>query len=218
LPARFCARHNFDVKPLRIASLVASLTVVAVACGGSSGSSIDDTNGTQGSDAGGSGSGSDGSVNGPGTDGGNGGGNGKDAGNGGGNTNDAGGTGGGKEGGGGGDSGGACPDEAGRYTMTIAGAGCGNLSTNNDECVTQSACTINAFALGMGGNGLEASNITIDMLGAFSMAPVKEGNAARGGCVGTWDDAKSTLTIDCGGTGSTQSCIVTLTRSSTSCK
>ena len=34
------------------------------------------------------------------------------------------------------------------------------------------------------------------------------------GCTGSWSSTTSNLTIDCGGTGTSQSCVVTLTRTS----
>ncbi|MGH7280103.1 MAG: hypothetical protein ACRELY_01145, partial [Polyangiaceae bacterium] len=53
---------------------------------------------------------------------------------------------------------------------------------------------------------------SLQMDGAFSGALLTLGTIGRTGCTGTWDDSAKTMTIDCGGTGTAQSCEVTLTR------
>jgi hypothetical protein len=55
------------------------------------------------------------------------------------------------------------------------------------------------------------------MDGSFTGAAITEGTGNRTGCTGTWNAGTSTLTVDCGGVGSSQSCIATLTRSSLTC-
>ena len=111
--------------------------------------------------------------------------------------------------------GGSCPDISGSYSLAHAGDGCGDLA-DATECVqVDNACGAQMKASGGGGaRGVEAS-VSLDADGSFSGASVKLGSADRSGCTGTWDASASTLTIDCGGTGSSQSCVVTLTRTST---
>jgi hypothetical protein len=55
------------------------------------------------------------------------------------------------------------------------------------------------------------------MSGNFANGAVMEGSAQRTGCTGTWNAGMSQLTVDCGGMGSSQSCIATLTRTGTTC-
>jgi hypothetical protein len=64
-----------------------------------------------------------------------------------------------------------------------------------------------------------AVNGVIDLQsdGSFSGAALQEGTVQRTGCVGQWDAATQTLTIDCGGVGSSQSCIVTMKRTGSAC-
>jgi hypothetical protein len=108
---------------------------------------------------------------------------------------------------------GPCPDQHGAYAIAISGQGCGDLAASAPECVTQSAC--HATFISSGGALTGTASIAMD--GAFSGAAITEGTSNRTGCTGTWDAGTSTLTIDCGGTGSSQSCIATLTRTSMTC-
>jgi hypothetical protein len=106
-----------------------------------------------------------------------------------------------------------CPDEAGAYSIALTGAGCGNLSATASECVMQDVCTI---TLTTTGGGL-AGTTPLGTDGSFANGAITEGTGNRTGCTGTWDPGKSTLTVDCGGIGSGQSCIATLTRTASSC-
>jgi hypothetical protein len=54
--------------------------------------------------------------------------------------------------------------------------------------------------------------------GSFDGAALTEGTVDRTGCTGTWDATTSTMTVDCGGTGSSQSCVVALTQTGTKCQ
>lgn len=115
-----------------------------------------------------------------------------------------------------GDGGGSCPDLGGSYSLSHTGDGCGDLSADVTECLQEdNACRAQIKASGGGGGGGLEGAMTLGTDGSFSDANIKLGSTDRSGCTGTWDDSTSTLTIDCGGTGSSQSCIVTLTRSST---
>ena len=112
---------------------------------------------------------------------------------------------------------GPCPDQHGAYSVAISGQGSGDLNASAPECVTQSACTITfASSAPAGGNALNGTAMPA-MDGSFTGAAITEGTANRSGCVGMWNASTSTLTIDCGGVGSSQSCRATLTRTSKTC-
>jgi hypothetical protein len=68
----------------------------------------------------------------------------------------------------------------------------------------------------MGAKGVDGI-VSIDMKGGFASQDVKFGSTQRTSCTATWNGQAGTLTIDCGGTGQTQSCVVTLTRSGKTC-
>jgi hypothetical protein len=108
---------------------------------------------------------------------------------------------------------GPCPDQHGAYSIAISGQGCGDLSATGPECITQNACAI-AFASAAGGLTGSAS---LGMDGSFTGAAITEGTLNRTGCVGAWNASASTLTVDCGGVGTSQSCRATLTRTSKTC-
>jgi hypothetical protein len=106
--------------------------------------------------------------------------------------------------------------------MMKDGAGCGDLDTSAVECIKEStsACA-EVLASGLlgtttGGKGVDGI-VSIDMSGGFVMQNVKFGTAQRTGCTATWNAQAGTLTIDCGGTGMSQSCVVTLTRTGKTC-
>ena len=115
------------------------------------------------------------------------------------------------------DTGGACPDESGGYSIALAGAGCGDTSSTVSECIQQSGCTIAIDFGGGTGKGIKGQT-PIQGDGSFSNAAMEEGSVTRTGCIGTWNNTTSTLVITCGGTSSTQSCIATLVRTSDVCK
>ena len=113
---------------------------------------------------------------------------------------------------------GACPDEHGKYTVIATGLGCGDLAPTAPQCIQQSAaCRITL--LSSGSAGAKALNGTADLAGdgSFTGAAIKEGTVNRTGCVGSWDAQTSTLTVDCGGVASSQSCRAVLTRTSMNC-
>jgi len=69
-----------------------------------------------------------------------------------------------------------------------------------------------------GGTGAAVNGVVIlQSDGSFSNAALTLGTAQRTGCTGQWDAANQTLTMDCGGMGSSQSCIVTITRTGSTC-
>jgi hypothetical protein len=112
---------------------------------------------------------------------------------------------------------GPCPDQHGEYSISLSGQGCGDLAATAPECIMQTACGITfASNPASGGQALNGT-ASLGMDGAFTGAAITEGTSNRTGCTGTWAAATSTLTVDCGGTGSSQSCIATLTRTSKTC-
>jgi hypothetical protein len=112
---------------------------------------------------------------------------------------------------------GACPDQHGAYSIVLSGQGCGDLNASAPECITQSTCSITlASSAPSGGNALNGTAM-LGMDGSFTGAAITEGTVNRTGCTGTWNASASALTVDCGGVGSSQSCIATLTRTSKTC-
>jgi hypothetical protein len=111
----------------------------------------------------------------------------------------------------------ACVDEHGRYTMVMTGAGCGPTATDVKECITETSCTITIMAQSTQLNAGISGTTPIQNDGSFTGATIMEGTMMRSGCVGAWDSGTSTLTIDCGGMNTAQSCRATLVRTSLSC-
>jgi hypothetical protein len=109
-----------------------------------------------------------------------------------------------------------CPDELGAYTVMIAGAGCGNLAAGAPQCIKAgaSSCQVQLVSQGATGSALNGT-VDLDMTGNFGSGAVMEGSVQRTGCTGTWSAAGSQLTVDCGGVGTSQSCIATLVRTGT---
>ena len=112
----------------------------------------------------------------------------------------------------------SCPDVSGHYTLSAVGAtGCGDLSLAGTECIKQTVCDIafqSTIATGAGGIDGDA---TLESDGSFANAALKEGSANRSGCSGTWTAGTSTMTVDCGSTGTPQSCVVALQRTASKC-
>jgi hypothetical protein len=111
-----------------------------------------------------------------------------------------------------------CPDELGAYTVMTAGPGCGDLAAGAPQCIQVGAasCQVQLVSQGAAGSALNGT-VDLDMSGNFASGAVKEGSVQRTGCTGTWNPAASQLTVDCGGVGTTQSCIATLVRTDTTC-
>jgi hypothetical protein len=109
----------------------------------------------------------------------------------------------------------------GRYTMLMTtGAGCGNLNTGAPQCIqgTNQACFAHFVSVVPGGGtGAVNGGAMLQMDGSFSGANLIFGTVQRSGCVGSWNQATSTMTANCGGTGSSQSCTVTMVRSASTC-
>jgi hypothetical protein len=115
-------------------------------------------------------------------------------------------------------SSGPCPDELGAYTVMIAGAGCGDLAAGGSQCIQAGAtsCQVKLVSQGAVGSALNGT-VDLDMNGSFASGAVKEGSLQRSGCTGSWNTAASQLTVDCGGIGTSQSCVATLVRSGKTC-
>jgi hypothetical protein len=108
-----------------------------------------------------------------------------------------------------------CPDVRGTYTVTVApgSTGCGSLNTAAPECIRQTSCNLELRSNVSGGGPVAiAGTAQLRNDGVFDSASLTEGTAMRSGCTGTWNAATSTLTVDCGGQGTTQSCVVSLVR------
>ena len=130
-----------------------------------------------------------------------------------------------------GNDGGGCPNVLGGYSLlVVTGLGCGNFNADAQQCIQMvtnggntNAClvrfrseqpsTVPAI------NGPN-SGVDIQADGSFDNAALQEGNGGssmRTGCTGTWTQATQTRTVTCGGTGTSQSCTVTMVRSSLTC-
>ena len=102
--------------------------------------------------------------------------------------------------------------------MTV-GQGCADLNPSAPECImlAQQIC---AFQLVSATSGVVSAVNGVVMLagdGSFTGADLQFGTQSRSGCVGQWDAGSQTLTLDCGGTGTSQSCTVTMVRSGSMC-
>jgi hypothetical protein len=95
----------------------------------------------------------------------------------------------------------------------ITGAGCGNLTAGAPQCIQAgaTACQVKLVSQGTTGSALNGT-VDLDTSGSFTAGAVTEGTGGRTGCTGTWNAGSSQLTVDCGGLGTSQSCIATLTR------
>jgi hypothetical protein len=114
-----------------------------------------------------------------------------------------------------------CPDVTGAYSIVVIdGAGCGDLNALAPECIRGAAASCNVelrSQVSGGGPAAINGNASIQNDGSFSGAALTEGTGNRTGCVGSWDATTSTMTVDCGGMASTQSCVVALTRTKALC-
>jgi hypothetical protein len=114
------------------------------------------------------------------------------------------------------DSGAPCPTVAGSYTIVVSGLGCTGANPSAPECITQSGCDIKFTSSATAGNAINGT-ATMDPNGSFMDAALTEGTAMRSGCSGNWSPSLSTMTVDCGGSGSSQSCRLVLTREALVC-
>jgi hypothetical protein len=128
-----------------------------------------------------------------------------------------------------GNDGGGCPNPLGGYAPLVAtGMGCGDFNSLAKQCV------VAAPGMSAGGNAclvrfnseqpntIPAVNgpqlgVDIKSDGSFDNAALRLGTIARTGCVGSFNEAAQTMTVTCGGTGTSQSCTITMVRSSVTC-
>ena len=110
-----------------------------------------------------------------------------------------------------------CPNEAGRYSVKLSGGGCGNTAGDVSECIQQQSCDISInFSSTATAQGIKGQT-PIAQDGSFTNAAIQEGSQNRTGCSGAWDPNASTLTITCGGTNTSQTCVAVLTRTAATC-
>jgi hypothetical protein len=116
---------------------------------------------------------------------------------------------------------GPCPDVSGRYSnLMTTGAGCGDINTSAPQCIqgTSTVCFAHfSSVVPGGGTGAVNGGAMLQMDGSFSGASIILGTAQRTGCIGSWNESTSTMTANCGGTGSSQSCTVTMVRTGATC-
>src|SRR5215831_13931352 len=109
---------------------------------------------------------------------------------------------------------GPCPDVFGAYSMVMTtGAGCGDLNTSAPQCIagTNQACFAHFMSVVSGGGaGAVNGGAMLQMDGSFNNANLIFGSVQRSGCIGSWNETTQTMTANCGGTGSSQSCTVTM--------
>jgi hypothetical protein len=109
---------------------------------------------------------------------------------------------------------------SGLFKMSAQGMGCGDLDVNATECIkeTMDLCTI-LFVSAPGATGAGINGLAIvDSMGDIASATLKEGTVTRTGCTGTYTPGNpSKMVVDCGGMGTSQSCVVTLTRAALVC-
>jgi hypothetical protein len=114
-----------------------------------------------------------------------------------------------------------CPDVRGAYSLTLVEAtGCGDLNVAAPQCIRQAiTASCDILFVSQPKTGIPAINgdPTLQADGSFTGGALKEGTVNRAACTGTWDASTSTMTVDCGGTGSSQACVVALQRTGPTC-
>jgi hypothetical protein len=115
-----------------------------------------------------------------------------------------------------------CPDVSGAYSIApVEAQGCKDLNLTAPQCIRQGQqgpCDI-SFQSNTSGGAVPAINgdPTLQSDGSFTGGALTEGTQNRTGCTGSWNAMTSTMTVDCGGTGSMQACVVTLVRTGNRC-
>jgi hypothetical protein len=112
-----------------------------------------------------------------------------------------------------------CPAVGGAYTvaLTTDNKGCSDLNASAPECIVQTGCDVVLKSVVSAGKPALNGTASLQNDGSFSGAAITEGSLGRTGCIGSWTGVPPVLTVDCGGTNSTQSCVVTLTATNTTC-
>ena len=75
-------------------------------------------------------------------------------------------------------------------------------------------CALHFVSVPEAGSGAVNGGAQLEADGTFSGASLYLGTIQRTGCVGTWNESTSTMEVTCGGTGTSQSCTVTMSRTS----
>jgi hypothetical protein len=113
-----------------------------------------------------------------------------------------------------------CPNIVGAYSVTEDGAGCTGLDIAASECIKpgNATCEVQLVSRATTGNRGVDGTVTLDVNGDFTNGAVSFGTTARTGCTGTWQPGSPPrLVVDCGGTGTAQSCTATLIRLPSAC-
>lgn len=129
-----------------------------------------------------------------------------------------------------GNDGGGCPNTLGGYAPLVAtGMGCGDFNSLAKQCILPapggSASGANACLVRFNSEqpatipAVNGPQLGVDIKpdGTFANAALRLGTASRTGCIGSFDESAQTMTVTCGGTGTSQSCTITLVRSSVTC-
>lgn len=128
-----------------------------------------------------------------------------------------------------GNDGGGCPNTLGGYSPLVAtGMGCGDFNSLAKQCIlpasgagsSMNACVVRfnseqpATIPAVNGPML---GVDIKADGTFDNAALRLGTINRTGCTGSFNEGTQTMTVTCGGTGTSQSCTITMVRSSVTC-
>ncbi len=110
-----------------------------------------------------------------------------------------------------------CPPLGGTYSMIATGLGCDGVADTAGECIKMGNAPCE-FSIDTNGAGV-AGSIDVDSTGGFTNATLKLNGTTRTGCMGsvTQGAAMKTIVVDCGGTGTSQSCHIVLTRTADGC-
>jgi hypothetical protein len=113
-----------------------------------------------------------------------------------------------------------CPDIGGAYAQFAwSGVGCSDINSAAPECImlAQQLCAFQLVSAPSTGKPAVNGVVILQSDGSFSGAALQVGTRLRTGCAGQWDVASQTLTFDCGGMGSSQTCSVSMTRTGSTC-
>ena len=97
----------------------------------------------------------------------------------------------------------ACPNVFGTYTITSSDGTCGTLNENAAQSIqgTDVACFAHFVSTPPAGAQGVNGGAALDMNGNFTGAMLYLDNVKRNPCNGTWNAAKQTMTVECGGPG-----------------
>ncbi len=110
---------------------------------------------------------------------------------------------------------GNCPDERGAYKVTDVGAGCGAIDLTAPECITEDGVACEAVFVstkGVADGRAVDGTVSLEPNGDFTGGKLTVGGVMRSGCMGTWTQSTEEMTVSCGGSMTSQSCTLFLTR------